>query len=79
MVSLLLKGILFYIGIAFIRSIWRGYKMVDGMKRNAGSNYNSHSGGDSRGQQRGQQTSPQGDIIEAEFRVLDKDKDKNQK
>lgn len=68
MVALLLKAIFFYFIIVFLRSLWRGYKMVDEIKKQSGGTYQDFSG--KAGPER---SSNNGDIIEAEFRVVKKD------
>jgi hypothetical protein len=55
LVSLLLRALFIYMLFTFARSLWRSYKLVQGLKHTGGSPKSSRSTGDS---------------VEAEYRVV---------
>jgi hypothetical protein len=84
MVAIFLKAIFIYFIFSFFRSLWRGYKMVDKIKKNANHQFKDFNQYQGQGQatedyqyqsQHGtNQSKNKSDIIEAEFRVIDKNK-----
>ncbi|MBT7609580.1 MAG: hypothetical protein HN576_07480 [Bacteriovoracaceae bacterium] len=80
MVAIFLKAIAIYFIISFFRSLWRGYKMVDKLKRNANYQFKDFEQPKSQDTEdykyQGQQNNSfkkSADVIEAEFRIIDKE------
>jgi hypothetical protein len=68
MISIFIKAISIYFIISFIRSIWKGYKMVEEIKKKGNQNVKDFQQTDfSQGHK-----SSSDNVIEAEFRVINK-------
>ena len=78
MVAIFLKAVFIYFIISFFRSLWRGYKMVEKIKKKGNDNFqdyqqpNYNSEKNEYSGQASSRTKKSGDVIEAEFRVIDK-------
>ncbi len=75
MLPFLFKAIFIYFIISFIRSLWRGYKMVEAVKKGSFQKHQDRFENEPRRSTDGRpdkDNRPE-DVIEAEFRVLDKD------
>jgi hypothetical protein len=68
MVAIFLKAVFLYFIISFFRSLWRGYKMVEKIKKKGNENFQEYQNAD----QKSSRPKKSGDVIEAEFRVINK-------
>jgi hypothetical protein len=72
MIAIIFKAFLFYFLFLFIRSVWRGYKMVEEIKSRAADQSEN---GAEKSQSHSRGAHQRGDVLEAEYRVLDKEGD----
>lgn len=72
MMAIIFKALFIYFLFLFVRSIWRGYRMVEEIKSRS-TEYSQNQNDPFRRSDVHSKKSNSGDVLEAEYRVLDKD------
>jgi hypothetical protein len=72
MMAVIFKALLIYFLFLFVRSVWRGYRMVEEIKSRS-AEYSQADPFQTRSNP--SQSKQGGDVLEAEYRVLDKEGD----
>lgn len=74
MIAMFFKALFIYLIFLFFRSVWRGYRMVEELKSRAGEYQNGDTFQNFKNTaEKAQDHSKSGDVLEAEYRVLNKD------
>lgn len=71
MMVIIFKALFLYFLFLFVRSVWRGYRMVQEIKSRA----SEYSGAEYQTQRppKAQSNGPKNDVLEAEYRILNDD------
>jgi len=72
MMAIIFKALFIYFLFLFVRSVWRGYRMVEEIKSRS-TEYAQTQNDPFRQRDAQSKGTKSGDVLEAEYRVLDKD------